>query len=251
MRRNFIDLWRAEGSSADFGAATMVIDQARNFVQPTRQPYTSFATPVRRIVKRLFDICVALAMLLAFAPLFALIAVLIRAADGGPVFYAQQRVGRDRRMFGCLKFRTMVTDADAVLKDVLASDPAARAEWEEKHKLSNDPRIIPGIGHLLRKSSLDEVPQLFNILFGDMSVVGPRPVTEDELVNYGVFLSHYLAVKPGLTGPWQIGGRSDTSYKQRVQMDVEYVERGSLRTDLSIFVQTVSSFVRGRLTGAA
>lgn len=209
-------------------------------------------TPHRDVTtlgKRAFDVVLSALMIVTFAPLMLTIAALIRLSGSGPIFFKHGRVGRDGVIFPCLKFRTMRPDAEEVLESVLQEDPSKRQEWEEFQKLEDDPRIIPLVGTFLRASSLDELPQLFNVFFGHMSMVGPRPVTEDELTRYGHYRGHYLRVRPGLTGAWQIGGRSETSYDDRVQMDVWYVENASLGTDASIFAQTVASFVTGRLSG--
>jgi len=193
--------------------------------------------PVTRVVKRAIDIVGAAALLVLFAPLMVVIALLV-ARDGGPVLYGHSRVGRGGAPFRCLKFRSMVVDADARLAALLEREPAARVEWEATRKLRRDPRVT-AIGRLLRASSLDELPQLFNVLVGDMSLVGPRPVQQSELAQfYGAAALHYRAVRPGLTGPWQISGRSDTTYAERVAYDVAYVERFSLLTDLAILLRT-------------
>lgn len=190
-------------------------------------------------------------MLLLFLPLMLMIAALILLLDGRGVLFAQPRVGRGGEEFPCFKFRTMVPDAQQRLDDLLASDPEARVEWETTRKLLDDPRIIPGVGHLLRKSSLDELPQLINVLRGEMSIVGPRPVVRDELEKYGQWKRYYLFVRPGLTGPWQIGGRNNCSYNERVRKDVDYVVNWSLARDMQIFAQTVTKFITGRLCGAS
>lgn len=188
--------------------------------------------------KRIFDIAVSGTMIVLLAPLMALVALLIVVVDGMPVIFAHNRVGRDGKTFRCLKFRTMVKDAPARLEKILAENPAARREWDESQKLKHDPRILPMVGHVLRKSSLDELPQLFNVLRGEMSMVGPRPVTEAELARYGTWETHYTSVRPGLTGPWQISGRNDDSYDTRVEKDVDYIENWKLRKDLRIVFQT-------------
>jgi lipopolysaccharide/colanic/teichoic acid biosynthesis glycosyltransferase len=209
----------------------------------------AFLTRLNFALKRAFDIIIAGTMLALFAPTIILIAVWMKYRSPGPVFFSHQRIGLNGRPFQCLKFRTMRTDAEAHLQAILNKDPILRAQWERHRKLDDDPRIIPGIGNFLRNSSLDELPQLWNILVGDMSMVGPRPVTKAELPNYGNFVGHYLAVRPGLTGLWQIGGRSEISYADRVLADVEYVDTSSITTDIKIFVKTVVYFVTGRLTG--
>ncbi|MCA3339732.1 MAG: sugar transferase [Roseomonas sp.] len=189
------------------------------------------------IAKRALDIIGAGVGLVLLAPFFLIVALLVRA-DGGPAFFAHQRVGRGGKLFGCLKFRSMVIDSQARLEALLASDPAARAEWEATRKLKNDPRITR-IGRFLRSTSLDELPQLINVLRGEMSLVGPRPVQEAEIDRYyGASAAHYMAVRPGITGLWQVSGRSETSYESRVALDVSYVSRPSLLADISILLRT-------------
>jgi lipopolysaccharide/colanic/teichoic acid biosynthesis glycosyltransferase len=198
---------------------------------------TGFADAVRPVAKRTIDIVGAGLALLVALPAVLVIAALVRM-DGGRVFYAHERVGRGGRLFGCLKFRSMVVDADKRLAALLERSPAARAEWERTRKLKNDPRIT-WVGRFLRASSLDELPQLINVLRGDMSLVGPRPVQVSELAAYyGAAAQHYLSVTPGITGPWQISGRSDTSYAQRVALDVGYATHPSLWTDIKILFRT-------------
>jgi Undecaprenyl-phosphate galactose phosphotransferase WbaP len=189
------------------------------------------------IAKRALDIIGAGVGLVLLAPFFLIVALMVRA-DGGPAFFAHQRVGRGGKLFGCLKFRSMVTDSQARLEALLANDPAARAEWEATRKLKNDPRITR-IGRFLRSTSLDELPQLINVLRGQMSLVGPRPVLEAELDRYyGASAAHYMAVRPGITGLWQVSGRSETTYESRVALDVSYVSRPSLLSDISILLRT-------------
>ena len=196
-------------------------------------------------LKRALDIAGAGALLVMSLPVFVILALLVRA-DGGPAFYAHQRVGRGGRRFGCLKFRSMVTDGDARLEALLASDPAARAEWEATRKLRNDPRIT-WVGRFLRASSLDELPQLLNVLRGEMSLVGPRPVIAAELTaHYGAAAEHYLSVRPGITGLWQVSGRSSTSYDTRVALDVRYATNPSLLADLRILLRTPAAVLLRR-----
>jgi lipopolysaccharide/colanic/teichoic acid biosynthesis glycosyltransferase len=195
------------------------------------------AEMLRPGVKRAMDILGAGALLLLALPVFLVIAALVKM-DGGKAFYAHERVGRGGRLFGCLKFRSMVVDSDRRLAALLASDPQARAEWEATRKLKNDPRVT-AIGRFLRASSLDELPQLLNVLKGEMSLVGPRPVQASELAAfYGAAAQHYMAVRPGITGPWQVSGRSDTSYAQRVALDVAYVAHPSILADVKILLRT-------------
>lgn len=186
----------------------------------------------------------ALLLLLLFAPLMAVIALLVWRRDGAPVLFGHYRIGQHGRPFRCLKFRSMYLDSEAMLRELLERDPAARAEWERDHKLSDDPRITP-IGHFLRRTSLDELPQLFNVLRGEMSLVGPRPITLAELPRYGQVRWHYLSVRPGMTGLWQVSGRNDTTYDERVELDREFVEQHSLRLRLSILLRTLRVVIRG------
>ena len=186
----------------------------------------------------------ALLLLLLFAPLMAVIALLVWRRDGAPVLFGNYRIGQHGRPFRCLKFRSMYLDSEAMLRELLERDPAARAEWERDHKLSDDPRITP-IGHFLRRTSLDELPQLFNVLRGEMSLVGPRPITLAELPRYGQVRWHYLSVRPGMTGLWQVSGRNDTTYDERVELDREFVEQHSLRLQLSILLRTLRVVIRG------
>jgi len=194
--------------------------------------------PGPRLLKRLFDLaCTAPALVLA-APLFLVTALLVKCSGPGPVFYGQKRIGQGGRAFRVWKFRSMVKDADRALHAYLADHPAAKAEWEASHKLRNDPRIT-AIGRFLRASSLDELPQLWNIVRGDMSLVGPRPIVAAEAARYEQDFSLYGRVKPGLTGMWQVSGRSDTTYAERVHLDSYYVRNWSLWLDLAIIGQTV------------
>ncbi len=200
--------------------------------------------------KRYFDLIVAATMLLLFAPVMVLIAVWLKLVSPGPIFYSHTRIGKNNELFNCLKFRTMVMDADQRLADLLASNHAVRMEWETCRKLRRDPRVVPGAGALLRKSSLDELPQIFNVLRGDMSVVGPRPIVKDELQFYGIHKEAYLSVRPGLTGPWQSSERSDGSYRSRVMKDADYVHNATLRTDISLISTTARKLLNCRLNGA-
>jgi len=194
---------------------------------------------------RAIDIVGALAGLIALGPLLIVIAVAVLVTSQGVIVFGHRRIGRDGRMFTCYKFRSMVVDAEQRLEELLAHDVTARAEWMRDHKLRNDPRITP-IGTFLRKSSLDELPQLFNVLIGNMSLVGPRPIVVGEIPRYGRYLQSYASVKPGLTGLWQISGRSNTTYRRRVAMDVAYARSKSVRLDLRILVATVPAVIGAR-----
>jgi lipopolysaccharide/colanic/teichoic acid biosynthesis glycosyltransferase len=202
-----------------------------------------------RVAKRLFDIAFSLTVLTLGLPVYLLLAASTYVASPGPVFFSHQRVGRNGRSFGCMKFRTMVPNADQKLKDLLASSPALRQEFEETFKLKNDPRVT-WIGKFLRVTSLDELPQFINVLRGDMSVVGPRPLVKDELVRYGQDIDQVLSVKPGITGLWQVSGRNDISYEARVKLDVSYVTRRSFFMDLSLILKTVGVMVLPKNNGA-
>lgn len=195
------------------------------------------------LAKVLLDKAVALTALTLALPMLILIAALVRRSDNGPALYAHMRIGRHGRRFRCWKFRTMVPNGDEVLAAHLAASPEAKAEWEATRKLRDDPRVTR-IGRLLRRTSLDELPQLFNVLKGDMSCVGPRPVVEAELEMYGTDVGDYLAVRPGLTGLWQISGRSRLGYGDRVKLDSLYVRRWSLMLDLAILVRTIPALLR-------
>ena len=190
-----------------------------------------------RVLKRVFDLAAALVLLVLGALPFLYMALRIRR-DGGPAIFAHQRVGQSGRMFPCFKFRTMHVDAEQQLRDLLARDPQARDEWEREFKLRNDPRITR-IGHFLRRTSLDELPQLLNVIRGEMSLVGPRPVVESELQRYGDQLGYYLMVRPGMTGLWQVSGRNDLDYDSRIYLDAWYVKNWSLWYDLIILLKTV------------
>lgn len=188
--------------------------------------------------KRLMDIVLSALALLFLSPALLVIVGVLFLADGRPFIFSHKRIGRNGRPFSCLKFRTMRRDADARLAELLANDPECRKEWEEKHKLLNDPRIHR-VGKFLRVSSLDELPQFLNVLRGEMSLVGPRPVVASELERYGRDADYYLALTPGITGLWQISGRNDTSYRERVKYDVEYYETQSVWKDIVILWKTV------------
>ena len=184
----------------------------------------------------------AAVLLVVLSPVLLAIAWSIWREDGAPVFFAHWRVGQKGRLFRCLKFRSMVRRADLVLAEVLERDPVAKEEWARDHKLRRDPRVLR-IGDFLRKSSLDELPQLLNVLRGEMHLVGPRPVVVQEIPRYGEHKRHYFAVKPGMTGLWQVSGRNNLTYAQRVALDARYVETRSLWMDLRILARTVRVLV--------
>ena len=192
--------------------------------------------------KRTFDIVVALTMLLFALPAMFFIAVLMFSTDRGPILFSHERIGQNGKRFRCLKFRSMVVDSQEALRRHLELIPQARAEWDATQKLRDDPRITP-LGRFLRVTSLDELPQLINVIRGEMSLVGPRPIVQDEVVRYADQIEHYAAVRPGITGLWQVSGRSDVDYDQRVQLDTLYVREWSFIGDLVILVKTVKVVV--------
>jgi exopolysaccharide production protein ExoY len=188
--------------------------------------------------KRVIDSFLAGLAVTALLPLFALLFLAIKFGSPGPVLFGHERIGLRGQTFRCWKLRTMVTDGDAVLQAYLAANPEARIEWEETRKLTNDPRVT-ALGHVLRKYSVDELPQLINVLRGEMSFVGPRPVVVDELERYGPHAQAYLSARPGITGLWQTSGRSDTSYENRVALDDRYVRDWSFGEDIRILFRTI------------
>jgi Undecaprenyl-phosphate galactose phosphotransferase WbaP len=194
------------------------------------------------LAKRAFDIVGALVLGLLFSPLILLIITLIRI-EGEPILFWHKRIGRNGRIFPCVKFRTMVRDAEQVLRHLLNEHPELRDEWTKNFKLRHDPRITM-TGRFLRLTSLDELPQLWNVLRGEMSLVGPRPIVRAELLRYGRNASRYLAVKPGLTGLWQVKGRSNTTYRRRVAMDKFYVQNQSISLDIYILAATPAAVLR-------
>ena len=204
--------------------------------------------PLQGVVARLFDVVVAGALLVLLMPLFVVVAALVKATSRGPVLYRSERVGLGERRFEMLKFRTMVPDADDRLAAVLAADPCLALEFEVHRKLANDPRVS-SIGRVLRPTGLDELPQLINVIRGEMSMVGPRPITRREAEEFGGHVSLVWSVKPGITGPWQIGGRSETSYDERVAIDVDYACTWTVRGDIALLARTARLAASGRLRG--
>lgn len=197
-----------------------------------------------RLLKRLVDLTLALVLLVLLAVPLACMAWLIRR-DGGPAIFAHKRIGQSGREFPCLKFRTMFVDADKQLRTLLASDPAVRKEWERESKLRNDPRVTR-VGRFLRRTSLDELPQLLNVIRGEMSLVGPRPVIQAELVRYGDDVDYFLMVRPGMTGLWQVSGRNDLDYETRVYLDTWYVKNWSMWYDIAILFSTIKVVMQGK-----
>lgn len=217
--------------------------------QPSAEELIARQSRRDRFVKRGGDIVFSLAVLSLGAPIFLMLATLVKVTSKGPVFYVQQRVGRDYRRFGCIKFRTMRPDADQVLTKILAESPELEAEFINDFKLKDDPRITR-IGKFLRRSSLDELPQFLNVLRGEMSVVGPRPIVDKELPRYGGRMEEVLAVRPGLTGLWQVSGRNNLSYQKRVRLDVHYARQRSFSLDFKIIMRTIGVILDPRDRGA-
>jgi len=193
-------------------------------------------------IKRAFDIVTASLILLGLAPLFFFLAAFVKLTGPGPIIYRHRRVGRKGQCFTCFKFRTMFVDSESRLQLLLEADPIVREEWDRNRKLKNDPRVTP-FGLILRKSSTDELPQLLNVLRGEMSLVGPRPIVPEELARYGQRVNLYLSSRPGITGSWQISGRSDCDYDKRIELDTEYVSNWRFSTDLFILVRTLRTVI--------
>jgi exopolysaccharide production protein ExoY len=263
VHRNFLGLWRLgqrprlDADPHGHSAVPLPVLQGYSGGDQSAAaggPYGDFAPareheggtpqrPLGGLPKRALDVTIALTGLVLAAPVMLVVALLIRATTGGPAIYSHSRVGFNGRPFNCYKFRSMVANADQVLRDHLANDPEAAREWKENRKLKRDPRITL-FGMMLRKSSLDELPQLFNVLRGDMSCVGPRPIVTDELERYGDNVGEYLRARPGVTGLWQVNGRSSTDYSRRVSLDSQYVQNWSLWVDFIILVRTASAVMR-------
>ncbi len=199
--------------------------------------------------KRAFDILFSLAVLILFSPVYMVLALLILLSSQGSIFYIQERVGKDYKLFKCIKFRTMIPNADQVLSEMMAASPQMREEFEQNFKLKHDPRITL-IGRFLRVTSLDEFPQFWNVLKGDMSVVGPRPLVPEELYKYGKHLDKVLTIKPGITGLWQVSGRNDIPYPRRIQIDLYYVNFKNFWMDLWIVIKTIGVVIFPKGNGA-
>ena len=196
-------------------------------------------------LSRMLDVIVAVLAITILLPIVVIFCLCIYVQDGGAPIFVHRRIGRGGQSFPCLKLRTMVRDSEERLRRHLETNPQARAEWALDQKLRADPRITP-LGHFLRKSSLDELPQLVNVLVGHMSLVGPRPIVEAEVARYGRYFRFYCAVRPGITGLWQVSGRNDTTYRRRVAMDTVYSRRRSVGTNISILVRTVPAVLASK-----
>lgn len=197
------------------------------------------------IGKRVMDILIAVGGLIITFPLMLIIAILIKLQDDGPALFSQERYGLNGKTFECFKLRSMVPNAQDRLDELLESDPAAREEWQNSQKLRNDPRITP-LGHFIRKTSLDELPQLFNVLTGEMSIVGPRPIIQSEIAKYGPHYEDYCSIRPGITGLWQVEGRSNTTYEERVQLDAKYARTHTFFGDVMIILKTIPAVLFSR-----
>lgn len=201
--------------------------------------------PISLFWKRFIDIGLLLVSSPITIPLVLIIALIVKVSSPGPVFYGHKRIGKNGKEFKCWKFRSMVIDADKQLEKILAESPEMRAEWEKDRKFTNDPRVTK-VGKILRKTSLDEIPQFFNVLIGEMSFVGPRPVTKPELAKYGTKADFILLAQPGLSGMWQISGRSDTGYEERITLDSYYIQNWSVWLDIWIIIKTVFVVLKGK-----
>lgn len=226
------------GASVEGGAARAGWTGSNEPVEPGQ------AAALSSISKRALDVAVSAFLFVFLAPLLVLIAIAVKLSDGGPIFYVAHRCGVGGRIFGVLKFRTMHTDANERLARILESDPVAKQEWDTYEKLRNDPRVTP-LGNFLRRTSLDELPQLINILRGEMSLIGPRPIAKSEVYRFGPYFAEYVRVRPGVLGLWQVSGRSKLTYQQRVQLDVKYVNEWSFLLDMKILMLGVPAVIFG------
>jgi exopolysaccharide production protein ExoY len=238
--------WQATSTSAT-GARNRALDTEfrGEFHRDAANIVGLEATVVGGGAKRWFDVVGAVAVIILLLPLLCLVVLAIKLWDRGPVFYRHQRIGLNGAAFDCLKFRSMVVNSDEVLLRHLAANCEAAREWQETRKLKHDPRITP-LGSSMRKTSIDELPQLLNILKGEMSFVGPRPIVTAEVPKYGDCIGHYLRARPGLTGPWQISGRNDVDYATRVALDRQYIEEWSFWRDLAIVAKTARVVLTAR-----
>ena len=190
-----------------------------------------------KIIKTIFDLFFALIILVVGSPIFIIIALLVKLSSRGPIFFLQKRIGKNKKSFNCIKFRTMHPEAEDILENLIIKNEALRKEFEETHKLKNDPRIT-NIGKFLRKTSLDEIPQFLNVIKMEMSIVGPRPIVKKEILKYGKSYKKVISIKPGITGLWQVSGRNNLSYKRRVTLDCLYVDNMSPIIDIRIIIRT-------------
>ena len=253
------DLWTSDSAAAAYGPAVRAIPLAAPHTGPAPRVLTAVPLPAQPSLPprhppaaaphsaaiRAVDVLGAGALLVLLAPVLVVVVLAMKLFDPGPLLFAHPRVGQGGRTFHCLKFRSMTVDADIRLARLLEADPAARAEWAETQKLRHDPRITP-VGRFLRRSCLDELPQLVNVLRGEMSLVGPRPIVAAEAARYGRHFPVYCSLKPGITGLWQVKREDRTSYRRRVAFDLAYARSRSLALNLSILLLTVPSVLRGQ-----
>jgi exopolysaccharide production protein ExoY len=216
--------------------------EAASYIKRNQLSSLSRVKPVGLSRKRLVDIALASFGIVLLCPLLLLCFAACLLASPGPALFGHRRIGFQGKYFRCFKFRTMVINGEQVLREYLAAHPEANAEWEATRKLRFDPRVT-AIGSILRKTSLDELPQLFNVLRGEMSIVGPRPVTEEELARYSTSVGSYLACRPGITGLWQVSGRSGTTYRKRVAYDTYYARHWSMVLDVKIMIATIPALL--------
>ncbi|AKG20043.1 sugar transferase [Calothrix sp. 336/3] len=229
------------------GSRTLFTGKQRS--PKTKPRGSSFEGINGEFAKRLFDIVFSLVVLVLFSPVYLVLAFLIALSSEGPIFYVQERVGKNYKPFNCIKFRTMVSNADEVLSQMMETSPHLRREFELTFKLKQDPRITR-IGKFLRITSLDEFPQFWNVLKGDMSVVGPRPLVAEELPKYGYHIDQILTIRPGITGLWQVSGRNDIPYPRRVQIDLHYAKFRNFWLDLWIVFKTIRVVIVPKDNGA-
>lgn len=232
------------GAEAGF-ASKAASESELHLIAPERSVPPQPASPAIELAIRIADVVGAIVLVVLLAPALVLLALAIMVSDPGPPIFAHRRVGRGGRPFACYKFRTMCMGAEQKLERLLADDPALRREWEQGFKLTHDPRVTR-LGRILRILSLDELPQLFNVLSGEMSLVGPRPIITTEMARYGRYIDHYLSVRPGLTGIWQVTGRSETTYHRRVAADVLYVRQRSMTLNFRILWCTTAAVLDQR-----
>ena len=230
--------------------------RSQTFVKRGQDPFRTRGKPKglsalldREFAKRLFDIGFSLLVLILFSPVYLLLGLLIALSSPGPIFYTQKRVGKNYTPFNCIKFRTMVVNADEMLLELIAQSPGLKQEFEDNFKLKKDPRITK-IGYFLRLTSLDEFPQFWNVLKGEMSVVGPRPLVAEELPRYGCHIEKILTIKPGITGLWQVSGRNDIPYPRRVQIDLYYAISHNIWLDLWVILKTICVVIVPKNKGA-
>ncbi len=218
-------------------------------IDPNRRSSLSLPALDGNFAKRLFDIIFSLFVLIFFSPVYLILMTLIAINSPGPIFYIQQRIGKDYQPFNCIKFRTMVNNADELLETMMSNSPQMRQEFQDTFKLKQDPRITK-IGNFLRLTSLDEFPQFWNVLKGDMSVVGPRPLVPEELHKYGRKINTVLTIRPGITGLWQVSGRNDIPYPKRVKIDVYYATSHNWLLDIWIVFKTIGVIIFPKNNGA-